>query len=241
MKKLTILFLFLFPLGLLAQNYGSVKGKVFNDGDKKSMPRATVYVKVGGSTIGTTTDKDGNFNLKPLSPGVYNVHITYMGFREVILTKIRVNPDKITFLDKVYMEEEGIMQDPVVIKGRIKGGKLLDIEQPSKQTLADTDLKNIPGGKDPAKLLSSFSSDIMVSEVGNRVYVRGARNGTVLYVVDGVRVNGSDIGVPTGAISSMTVYTGGVPAKYGDFTGGVVVIETKGYFEIEAEHIANSY
>jgi hypothetical protein len=29
----------------------------------------------------------------------------------------------------------------------------------------------------------------------------------------------------------MQVYTGGVPAKYGDTTGGVIVVETKSYLE----------
>ena len=39
-------------------------------------------------------------------------------------------------------------------------------------------------------------------------------------------------GVPPDAINSMTVYTGGLPARYGDVTGGVVAIETKSYFDL---------
>jgi hypothetical protein len=30
----------------------------------------------------------------------------------------------------------------------------------------------------------------------------------------------------------MMVYTGGLPAKYGDTMGGAVVVETKSYFEL---------
>ena len=34
----------------------------------------------------------------------------------------------------------------------------------------------------------------------------------------------------------MSVYTGGLPARYGDVTGGVIVVETKTYGEMyEAE------
>jgi hypothetical protein len=29
----------------------------------------------------------------------------------------------------------------------------------------------------------------------------------------------------------MRVYSGGIPAKYGDCSGGVIVIETKSYFD----------
>jgi len=36
--------------------------------------------------------------------------------------------------------------------------------------------------------------------------------------------------IPTRGIGNMTVYSGGVPAKYGDFTGGVIIVESEGYF-----------
>jgi len=36
----------------------------------------------------------------------------------------------------------------------------------------------------------------------------------------------------------VAVYTGGVPAKYGDCTGGVVVIETKNYLSLYQEWLA---
>jgi hypothetical protein len=35
------------------------------------------------------------------------------------------------------------------------------------------------------------------------------------------------------------VYTGGLPAKYGDTLGGVVVMETKGYFDLYRQWEAN--
>ena len=43
-------------------------------------------------------------------------------------------------------------------------------------------------------------------------------------------------GVPNEAINSFSVYTGGVPAKYGDVTGGIVAIETKSYFDLYQQH-----
>ena len=36
------------------------------------------------------------------------------------------------------------------------------------------------------------------------------------------------MGVPTSAIDQITVVTGGLPAKYGDVTGGVIEVTTKG-------------
>ncbi len=50
--------------------------------------------------------------------------------------------------------------------------------------------------------------------------------------IDGVKQDDNLRGVPGSSIGSLTVYVGGVPAKYGDVTGGVVVIETKSYFDL---------
>jgi hypothetical protein len=33
----------------------------------------------------------------------------------------------------------------------------------------------------------------------------------------------------------MIVYAGGIPAKYGDAMGGVIVLETKSYFDLYRE------
>ena len=38
--------------------------------------------------------------------------------------------------------------------------------------------------------------------------------------------------IPGAALRGLEAYTGGIPAKYGDTTGGVVVLETKGYFDL---------
>ena len=39
------------------------------------------------------------------------------------------------------------------------------------------------------------------------------------------------MGIPGIAVGSVKVYTGGIPAAYGDVTGGVIVVETKSYFD----------
>ena len=38
--------------------------------------------------------------------------------------------------------------------------------------------------------------------------------------------------VPGVSIGALEAYTGGIPAKYGDTTGGVIVLETKSYFDL---------
>ncbi|MFY8138858.1 MAG: hypothetical protein ACOVMR_12165, partial [Flavobacteriales bacterium] len=56
-------------------------------------------------------------------------------------------------------------------------------------------------------------------------------SGSVIYMIDGVKIRENVPNIPSCGISRMAVYTGGLPAKYGDTTGGVIVIETKNYLE----------
>jgi hypothetical protein len=87
------------------------------------------------------------------------------------------------------------------------------------KSISYKDIKNNPNLRSPKKLLQSMTSDIVVSENGKDAYMRGGRSDASVYFVDGVKM--STIGnVPGAAIGSMTVYTGGVPAKYGDTTSG---------------------
>ena len=67
---------------------------------------------------------------------------------------------------------------------------------------------------------------------GDGLYFRGSRTENMASYIDGVKVSGAVPRVPPSAISSISVYTGGLPARYGDVTGGVVVIETKTYAEM---------
>ena len=65
--------------------------------------------------------------------------------------------------------------------------------------------------------------------------VRGSRPGSTLYVVDGIKMR-QDPGLPFSAIEQIQVMTGAIPAKYGDATGGIIVITTRS-FRTKREHI----
>lgn len=73
----------------------------------------------------------------------------------------------------------------------------------------------------------------------NDISVRGARTDANLYFIDGVKTQSAI--VPQSAISSVTMYTGGIPASYGDVTGGVFVIETKSANNFYSGHSTSNY
>ena len=92
-------------------------------------------------------------------------------------------------------------------------------------------IKVIPVRYDPVAMIESMSPEIKKGADGE-LYFRGSRNGAAIYYVDGVKLRSTLANLPARSYGSIQVYTGGIPAKYGDTTGGVVAIETQGYFSL---------
>jgi outer membrane cobalamin receptor len=173
----------------------------------------------------------GNFKLKPLAAGQYTVIMRLTGFKEVNINNTEVLADKITRLTNTVMNDTvGDLSTIVVIAYKdpliqVDGGNVVSIRSKELEQMSTSH------GGDIKKIALSLTSDIKVSANGEELYFRGSRSGSVIYFIDGVKIRQNVPNVPSSGISSMQVYTGGVPAKYGDTTGGVIVLETKSYLE----------
>ena len=220
----------LFSIMLQAQSHGEIHGKVI---DEKGKPLFDVSVQcnVGASIVGDRTDSLGNFKLKPLAAGEYTVIMRLTGFNEVNIGNTEVSADKITRLMNTVMRdtvgdlamiEKIEYKDPLI---QVDGGNVVSIRAKELEQMSTSH------GGDLKKIATSLTSDIKVSSNGEELYFRGSRSGSVIYFIDGVKIRQNVPNVPSSGISSMQVYTGGVPAKYGDTTGGVIVVETKSYLE----------
>ena len=64
------------------------------------------------------------------------------------------------------------------------------------------------------------------SRDGGDISVRGSRSNETVYFLDGVRVSGNMI--PQSEIEQLQVVIGGIEARYGDVTGGVISLTSKG-------------
>lgn len=227
MKKIIFTLLTLcIPAFIFAQNQGEIKGKIYDSKTKEALVGATVYVDYMGSKVANFVDKDGQFTLKPLTPGTYNVTITFTGYDTAAYTGVTVNADKITYLDDTYMDFSVVNQKVLYVYGN----KLVDPDAPSKISITHEQIDVMADSKNINSVIRNTFTDVYVSDDGEDIYFRGSRDGDAVYYVDGVKLRDNQLHIPGNSIGSLTVYTGGVPAKYGDFTGGVIVVETQSYF-----------
>jgi len=172
------------------------------------------------------TDADGRYKIDGLTPGIYFVGATFAGQKQARVSNVPVNSDAITFLN-VVMPPDSMLG---VIYIRAYGDPLINLNIP-KLDIPMSDIEHSPYIQNPLQLLASVSSDVKMQEGTGQILIRGSRPGDAVYYIDGVKQTDMNT-VPGVAIGSMEAYTGGIPAKYGDTTGGVVILETKSYFDL---------
>ncbi|NTW23104.1 MAG: TonB-dependent receptor plug domain-containing protein [Lentimicrobium sp.] len=219
---LTIGLVLIASLSVFSQS-GTLKGKVIDKTTKEPIPFVNIIVELGGTRAGgTTSDFDGNYTIKPITPGKYDLKATFVGFKPVLIKGIVVKSDQISY-SNVDMESTMIEIEtfevvdykvPLIDKDKTSVGATMTSEEIAK-------MPNRSANAIATTVGGVFSAD------GERGSVRGQRaEGTVMYI-DGIRVRGSS-SLPESAIEQVSVILSGVPAQYGDATGGIINVTTKG-------------
>lgn len=209
--------------GFAQTNQGMLKITVTDKKTKEAIPFAAAVVYNGNVNIGGgQADFDGNIIIKPLAQGKYNVKIVYAGYQAKQMNDVVVYSDKPTYLN-VAMENEGVDLKTVVIEEYkidlidkdTKSGGTVDRE--SFVHMADKSVNSV----------ISTQAGVYQQDAGQAISVRGARPGGTVYFVDGERMIGTN-NFPQQAVDQVSVILGGLPAQYGDVSGGVVSITTRG-------------
>jgi len=242
MKKLTnLLLVFLFVSnGVFAQT-GTIKGIVKDKETGDPIWNASVYVEIGGNLIGDAADFDGKYTIKPLNSGKYTVITKIQGYAPVKTQNVEVTSDKITYVkvtsDKityVNVDLEATAELLPEFKVEVFEEDLIIIDEPTVKMISPELISRDPNKHNPINIVGNLP-EVTLAPNGRDVYVRGSRPEATQFITDGMKSITGDIGIPGQAIGSIKVYTGGVPAKYGDLTGGVIVVETKSYFDLAQE------
>ena len=225
---------------ILAQS-GSLEGKITDKNTGETVPFANVVAERNGNQIaGVTTDFDGNYTIKPLDPGTYDLIVSFVGYGQVTLEGIVVSSNKITFRD--VQLSEGIDIEEVVIKDE---KPLLDPDNLGGKTVTSEEIRSMPTRS--VTSVAATAAGVYQSDEGSSVNVRGSRSEATDYYVDGVKVRGS-LALPQSAIEQITVMSSGLSAMYGDATGGIISVTSKGPSnqlyggaEVVSSHIFDDY
>lgn len=222
----TLRYVFLFVLaGFAGSSYAQEILGVVTDSRKDPIVNASVTVKQGGITKGgVITDFDGKYSVKPLDAGYYDVTVSYVGFQTKTISHVLVSPGEKTGVN-VQLDNGG---DKTTMKEVIvKWKKPLVDKYKTTATLTAEEIKNKPTTQTAD--LVAMTPGVYQSRRGAAISSDGGRTSGNLYIIDGVQVQGTvGIDVAQGATEQLEVLSSGIPAQYGDVSGAVINITTKG-------------
>jgi TonB-dependent receptor len=238
MKKLLIsLALITISVNLVAQK-GFVRGKITDGESGEALYGATVLKQ--GTTIGVISDFDGNYSLA-LEPGSHTISLTFISFKTQVIENVVVTSGEVTKLDFVMLPDVSTL-DEIIVSGQAmrdtesammtlqrKSANLLD--GVSNQTFRNT------GDRDLAVAMGRVTGVSIQS--GKHIYVRGLGDRYTRTTLNGMTIPGLDPDrndvqmdiFPTSVLENVIVYKTFSPNLSGDFTGGMVDVETKNFPE----------
>ena len=226
-RSLCVLFVVFFlsvTLSVAQNNQGVIKITL---ADKKNtaekLPFASVVVYQGKAQVAVgTTNIDGEVYIRQLPAGKYNIKAVYVGYQPQQINDVLVMNDKTIYLN-ILLANEGVKLDEVEVTEYAV--PIIDPDTKSGGTVTREQFQHM-AQKELGAVVST-QAGVYQSDAGASFNVRGSRSGGTNVFIDGERAIGTTT-IPQQAVEQMSVILGGLPAQYGDVTGGVVSITTRG-------------
>lgn len=227
--KLLLLLMVFVPIGLLAQ--GQITGTVTSSDDGSPLPGTSVIIK--GTTTGTTTDFDGDYELNNVT-GDATLVFSYIGFTTM---EVPVNGQSQI---NVALQEDAQQLDEVVLTGYSTERKVdltgavtvVDIAPIEGQSLSSGNAMQALQGR-VGGLFIEKSGD--PTGLNSRILIRGLTtlgNNDPLYIIDGVPTKRQEVFAslnPATIESIQVLKDASASSIYGSrAANGVIVVSTKG-------------
>lgn len=233
LSTLMLLATLLAAPSLVAQT-GTLFGTVVDEESGERLLGANIILV--GTATGASSDLDGRFTIRNIPPATYDVRISIVGYAPKLVTGVVIGSGASLKLD-VGMKSEAVTSEEVVVTAE----RLLSTEA---AVLAERKKAGAIGDGISAEQVrrtpDATSGDALkrvtgLTVVDNKfVYIRGITdryNGTTL---DGASVTSTEVGkksfsfdlIPSNLIENTLVVKSATPDLPGDFTGGLVQLNT---------------
>lgn len=223
MRKIIIaLFILSFLLPTLAfSQKGKIKGTIINA--KTNEPVEFAGIQIQGTTLGTTSQQDGVFELANVNPGFVRVVVSFVGFETTVSPEIQVMGNQTSFID-VYLPESSVELDAVIVRPNYN---MKRIESPiSVISVGVRDIEKGAGvNRDVSKVLQTLPGVGATDPNRNDLIVRGGGPSENVFYLDGIEIpiinhfatqgaSGGVVGVINpDFVEEISFYTGAFPAN----------------------------
>ncbi len=231
MKQL-LLLLAMLPVAVLSAQSGKalIRGNVYEK--ESGSPISFASVSIVGTSHGDETDDQGFFSIADLSPGTYQVVVSYIGFNEFTY-EVTVRAGGINY-KAIYLEDSGVQLEQIEVSGQREAAKTE--VRISKVTVTPKQIKALPstsGDADIAQYLTVLPGVITSGDQGGQIFIRGGSPIQNKILLDGITIYNPfhSIGFfsvfETETVRSADIFTGGFNAEYAGRISAVVDIKTR--------------
>ncbi|MEL6659170.1 MAG: TonB-dependent receptor [Bacteroidota bacterium] len=225
MKQLVLLVVAAF--GITIASYaqtGVIKGQVTDA--LTNEPVAFADVLVLGTDKGISTDLDGNFEITGLTPGLYDVRASYLGYEEQTQYEIQVTTARPIEVNFAMAEQAELLEEVVVKASPFRKTE----ESPvSLRTIGVAEIQRNPGGnRDISKVVQVLPGVASGVAFRNDLIIRGGAANENRFYLDDVEVpninhfatqgaGGGPVGlINVNFIREVDFYSGAFPANRGN-------------------------
>ena len=233
-KIYSFLILLLLTFGFTSAQTGTLAGNIIDGEFIEPMAFANILVK--GTTIGTTSDFDGKYQLE-LEPSTYTIVFSFVGYTTQEISDVVIKEGEVTPLD-VTLTTNSL--EAVVITTSIKRNTENAVLNMQKKSVVVLDGLSAQAIKNTgaSNLASAVKNIPGVSiEGGKYVYVRGLGDRYTKSILNGIDIPGLDPDrntiqmdlFPTNILDNVIILKSASAEYPADFTGGIVDIVTKDF------------
>lgn len=214
---------------------GIIKGRIYDSGNNEPIPFANVVIQ--GTTTGTTSNIDGNYEMTGLEPALYNLEVSYVGYKSKVIYEVQVTNNKPAEINFALEANQTELKEVTVKASPFSK----TIESPvSLRNIGVSEIERNPGGnRDISKVIQSLPGVATTVSFRNDIIIRGGAPNENRFYLDGVEVpninhfatQGSS-GGPVGMINvnfirEVDFYSGAFPASRGNALSSVFEFKQK--------------
>ncbi len=229
MKRILFSVALVFSQMVILAQEAVLKGKVIDAVSNEPIPFASVVI--AGTTNGTATDENGNFQFSDLKPGFVRIQASSIGYHNILSAQIEVNNAKAGFLE-IKLEKQDTQIDEVTVNA--SPFRKTEESPVSLKTIGIAEIEKSPGAnRDISKVIQSFAGVLSTPAYRNDIIIRGGGPSESRFYLDGIEVPNINhfatqgaSGGPVGILNAdflreVNFYSGAFPADRGNALSGV--------------------